>query len=957
MKKKIVFLFVVIISVFMFVISASAKEVVDSGNCGAQGDNVTWVLYDNGELVISGAGEMKDYQYGSSSPFNKNNAIVKVTIGDGITKIGKYTFYECGSLSITNISNDISIIGERAFYNCDSITKIDLPKDLVEIGEYAFAFCGNLSNVFIPMNVTKIADDSFYYCFKLEYIEVDTQNSNFFNDSYGALYSRNPNKLIQYPVANKSKTYQVLPDTTQIGASAFIATNITEITIPVSISAIYAETFYFSYNIDFVIYEGTQAQWNDVVIATSGNSNILDAKVHVTDHSVKNETNPANCLSAGSITTYCNVCEKTVKTVELEGSLGEHEVDSYKCIHCGKFIVEENETINYYLTTTLVYSNINWEVSSNIEEITSGYAYTNSGWSHYITIKALRAGDGYIKASYNGNILNEATIIVKSHEHDYSSTVLKKGNCINKAVLKYICDCGYSYEAETEIDITNHVETKTLKKVLIEPTCNEVGSGEYTCACGYIFTKSIPAINHSNATTDNGTPATCTQTGFTAGKYCPDCKTWLEGHEVIPTTAHSYTSLVTTEATCFKEGVITYTCTCGDSYTETLPKKEHEYGKWEVKTKATCTKAGLEWSYCLNCDNDFEREIPATGHNVIEYVMRASTDEMAAYGGDGAYITSCDVCNEIFKQEFFARPDEYKLSTSSYTYNGNVRKPTVTVKDADGKTLVAGKDYDVIYPDGMKLPGKYEITVLFKGNYLGEKKLSFTIKPKATTGLKAKTQDTKTITLSWSKTTGATGYEVYKYNSSSKKYEKIASTTSRSYKVTKLTAGTAYKFKVRAYTKAGTNIFGAYSSVFSTATKTAKPTLKTATLSSGKVTLTWNNVSGESGYEIYYSTSKNGTYKKMASVAANKTSYTTSKLTAGKSYYFKVKAYKTVGDSKVYSAFSDVKSVNIPVVYYITKTGKKYHVDGCRSLSQSKIQISYSNAVARGYKPCNSCIG
>ena len=421
--------------------------------------------------------------------------------------------------------------------------------------------------------------------------------------------------------------------------------------------------------------------------------------------------------------------------------------------------------------------------------------------------------------------------------------------------------------------------------------------------------------------------------------------------------AHTYTSSVATEPTCFKDGTLTYTCTCGDSYTEAIPKKEHEYGKWEVKTKPTCLKAGLEWSYCLNCDNDFEREIPATGHNVIEYVMRASTDEMAAYGGDGAYITSCDVCNEIFKQEFFARPAEYKLSTSSYTYNGNVRKPTVTVKDADGKTLVAGKDYDVIYPDGMKLPGKYEITVLFKDNYLGEKKLSFTIKPKATTGLKAKTQDTKTITLSWSKTTGATGYEVYKYNSNSKKYEKIASTTSRSYKVTKLTAGTAYKFKVRAYTKAGTNIFGAYSSVFSTATKTAKPTIKTATLSSGKVTLTWNNVSGESGYEIYYSTSKNGTYKKMASVAANKTSYTTSKLTAGKTYYFKVRAYKTVGDSKIYSAFSDVKSVNIPVVYYITKTGKKYHVDGCRSLSQSKIQISYSNAVARGYKPCNSCIG
>ena len=498
-----------------------------------------------------------------------------------------------------------------------------------------------------------------------------------------------------------------------------------------------------------------------------------------------------------------------------------------------------------------------------------------------------------------------------------------------------------------------------VQNVVKSATCKEGGRILYSCSCGDTKAENIPATNHSNATTDNGAPATCTQTGFTAGKYCPDCKTWLEGHEVIPTTAHTYTSSVTTEPTCFKDGVLTYTCECGDSYTEALPKKEHEYGKWEVKTKPTCTKAGLEWSYCLNCDNDFEREVPATGHNVIEYVMRASTDEMAAYGGDGAYITACDVCNEIFKQEFFAHPAEYELSNSSYTYNGNIRKPTVTVKDADGKTLVEGQDYDIIYPDDMKLPGEYKVTVFFKGNYLGEESLFYTIKPKATTGLKAKTQDTKTITLSWSKTIGATGYAVYKYNSNTKKYVKVNTTTSTSYKVTSLTAGSTYKFKVRPYTKTedGTTIWGAYSSVFSTATKTAKPTLKTVTLSSGKVTLAWNNVSGESGYEIYYSTSKNGTYKKMASVAANKTSYTSSKLTAGKTYYFKVRAYKTVGDDKVYSAFSDVKSVKIPVVYYVTKTGKKYHVDGCRSLSQSKIQISYSNAVARGYKPCNSCIG
>lgn len=423
--------------------------------------------------------------------------------------------------------------------------------------------------------------------------------------------------------------------------------------------------------------------------------------------------------------------------------------------------------------------------------------------------------------------------------------------------------------------------------------------------------------------------------------------------------SHVYTPTVTQEPTCWREGTTTYTCSCGDSYTETIEKKEHEYRPWQTKKKPTCTEPGIEWSYCLICDNDFERDIPATGHTVIEYVMRATTDEHAAYGGDGAYMTACDVCNEVFKQEFFARPAEYILSTTKCTYNGKARTPSVIVKDADGKTLVEGQDYDLIYPNEMKLPGKYNIKVFFKGNYLGGKDLSFTIAPKATTGVKAKTQTTSSITLSWSKTTGATGYRVYQYSSSKGEYvlkKSVKGTTT--YKVTGLKAGTTYKFKIRPYTKTedGTVIWGSYSSVLTTATKPAKPTMKTISASSAKVTLTWNNVSGENGYQVYYSTLKNGTYKKMSNVGANKVKYTSAKLTAGKTYYFKVRAYKKVGDSTVYGDFSDVKSIKIPVVYYITKTGTKYHVDGCRSLSKSKIQISYNNAVSRGYKPCSSCI-
>ena len=569
------------------------------------------------------------------------------------------------------------------------------------------------------------------------------------------------------------------------------------------------------------------------------------------------------------------------------GEFCNHNTRNGQCGLCGYYIVEKGQVLDLEYKTRENYGEVTLYYGSNearnIVELTNGFngfeSSSNDGFYFTFTnyIRGLTLGKVAVLLGY------------PTQNGEYFS----------------VLDIYY-------VEVVEHVHL--FDEEILYPTCWGEGYRTLTCReCGHIVSEKFPMLNHPNAIDDKGARATCDLVGFTPGKYCPDCDTWLEGHEMIPTTAHSYTSEVTTEPTCFKDGITTYTCACGDSYTETIAKKEHEYSSWEVKTKPTCTKAGLEWSYCLNCDNDFEREIPALGHEIIEYVMRASTDEMAAYGGDGAYITACDTCSEIFKQDFFARPAEYKLSTSAYTYNGNVRKPTVTVKDADGKTLVEGQDYDVIYPDSMKLPGKYDVTVFFKGNYLGEKKLSVTIKPKATTDLKAKTQDTKTITLSWSKTTGASDYEVYKYNSSTKKYVKIKTTTSTSYKVTSLTAGTTYKFKVRAYKKIDdeTKVFGGYSSVFSTATKTAKPTIKTATQSNGKVKLIWDNVSGESGYEIYYSTSKNGTYKKMSSVAANKVSYTTAKLKSGKTYYFKVRTYKTVGDVKVYSSFSSIKSIKI----------------------------------------------
>lgn len=175
------------------------------------------------------------------------------------------------------------------------------------------------------------------------------------------------------------------------------------------------------------------------------------------------------------------------------------------------------------------------------------------------------------------------------------------------------------------------------------------------------------------------------------------------------------------------------------------------------------------------------------------------------------------------------------------------------------------------------------------------------------------TQTTKQIKLSWTKQSGVSGYEIYRYNSSKKKYEKIATNTKASkntYTDKSRAVGTTYQYKVRAYVKEKKkNTYGSYSAVLKTSTKTTSPSLA-GTAQSKKAKLTWRKVNGATGYEIYMSTKKSSGYSLIKTIKKGKTvTYTKKGLTKNKKYYFKIRTYKSVGKTKIYSGYSKVITV------------------------------------------------
>lgn len=140
----------------------SGGNIKDSGMCG---DNVSWELYDNGVLYISGQGDMYDFS-SASSPFRRSD-IKNVVIEEGVTSIGDNVFFWCTSLVSVIIPDSVTIIGKEAFQYCENLTSIVIPNGVTQLTFWAFMSCTSLKSVTLPKSLTTIGN-VFVSCSSLE---------------------------------------------------------------------------------------------------------------------------------------------------------------------------------------------------------------------------------------------------------------------------------------------------------------------------------------------------------------------------------------------------------------------------------------------------------------------------------------------------------------------------------------------------------------------------------------------------------------------------------------------------------------------------------------------------------------------------------------------------------------------------------------------------------------------
>lgn len=152
---------------------------------------------------------------------------------------------------------------------------------------------------------------------------------------------------------------------------------------------------------------------------------------------------------------------------------------------------------------------------------------------------------------------------------------------------------------ESATQAHTHNYTATVTK---QPTCTAEGVKTFRCSCGDSYTETISAAGHvfgayvynNDATeaADGTETAACTICG------AKDTRT-AAGTKIAH--VHNYTAAVTKAATCAEEGVKTYTCSCGSSYTEAVPVVAHSFGEYVYNNDATTEADGTKTATCSVC--------------------------------------------------------------------------------------------------------------------------------------------------------------------------------------------------------------------------------------------------------------------------------------------------------------------------------------------------------------------
>ena len=915
--------------------------------------------------------------------FEGCKSLTTVKLEKGVETVGDYAFSNCEALASITLPDSLMFLGKNVFSGNVKLQTAVIPEGLTEIPDFTFFGCSSLKNVTIPSTVTRIGWSSFNGCTSLMSITLPdsvTEVTQYAFDDTGWYNSLADGPaylgrvLYKYKGEAASNSTVTVKDGTELIANGAFAYNdkILKVVMPSTVKTIGDEAFCGNYNLTYVTFGSATESIGDRAFSSCPKLASI-----IFPQSLKTIGDEAFRL--------CPVISSVIipKSLEKIGAcaFGECGVKSYSVDSANPNFTAVNGVL-YNKDKTVLYlypsasTAVSFSVPAGVKEI-GEYAFWYAEKLSIISIPSSveKAGkeafefsawlenkaDGVIYAGsalykYKGDVPDNTTVTINDGtvgiaeeaflgqggiykisfpdslkyigknalertewltEKPYGivmagkviycykgkmpeNTVLTVEDAVSVADAAFT-DCGNLTEVTLGKSVASLGEDafsgcNNLGKLTVENAQCEINPSKDTIPSGTKI--SAPANStaqkyaesqgneyitfcyHSNTTQVAQVNAGCTEPGFTAGVYCNDCQKYISGHETIAAKGHTEADVPAVEASCNKTGLTAgKKCSqCGTVLVaQTVTEKTAHTEEKLSKKEATCTETGLtEGKKCSVCGEILvpQGTISAKGHS--EYTIRGTEPSCTEAGlSDGK---KCSVCGAVTvaQTEIPALGHSFVTSGSKKICN------------------VCGFETDATHTHT-------EVTVPGKNASCTETGL--------TEGKKC--SDCGEITLA-QKTIPATGHT-----------EVALPAKSATYKVTGLTAGKKC-------------------SVCGTVTveqkKTARKKLKKVTslkvkkTTASSVTLSWKKVTGADSYKVYYST--NG--KKWKSVKTTKTALTVKKLTSGKNYQFKVRAFA----GKYYGAASSVVKTATRV--------KKVTLSSVKSVNTAQATVSWKTVSGAG---------
>ena len=840
--------------------NAETPRIRASGFCG---NNLTWVLTENKVLTISGTGRMDDFPENTDNIFRRHNSSIKeIVIEPGVTTIGKNAFAYC-------------------FYT----TRITIPETITLIDAGAFGKPNDPQSIHIT-NLSAWCNIVFNSYPKVSHISSDQGCTLYLNGEQveNLVIPDDITKIPANAFCNFNFTSLTIPSgVTEIGDSAFKNCAITGISIPSSVNKIGASAFAQCADVKHIEFAGTAP--------TIGENAFEDIF---------------------SVAYYPNGDDSWKNTVSASygGIIG--------WFPKGAAFVEGYMHSNNPGTTHDLY----WKLENNVLYLDGDGSYWEYNlippWRGYRDLIHKLVMTGNIRSvpdrSFSGSqVLEEATITCAGSYLLSSCTALKR--VIINAPIDVIYEGVFSGCSALEYvkipDKTTYIRDyvfyncSSLKTISIPPKIKRIYEHAFagcTSLESVYFTGQIPSsFQNWDGIRNPFTGLDSVKIYYPAGNSswsASRIKTFQNACKDVKITFTKYytTSAPKLKATSQRYPILTWNAVSNANYYE-IHRATSKSGKYTL----VASVEELQW-----------QDMEAAGGKTYYYKVKAiDTDNLALssnYSSALSVAAKCDAPVISVENAASGKPSvswEKVSGAKKYTVyratseNGKYSKLGTTTKTyyTDSKSKAGYAYFYKVIANGSK--STYDSgysNIVSCGVICGAPSVS--VKVDANTGKP---------TLSWKKVDAATGYAIYRDG------ELLTTVTAVTYADTTAAIDTQYSYAVQALGKTE-DLNGSLSKAVSATSGIAKPAAKgSVDTVSGKPVITWQAVEGAVKYEIYRSTKSSKSYKLVATV--EELTYTDETVSAGKTYYYKVKAIGAVSKSADSSYVKLTGKCERPTIY------------------------------------------